>query len=219
MLPLSQTAIAKRLPAKLFACDFPPEPPPEPTPQPQPDIDCQSYTAEVRPHADHPLSAQLLWGAPCLLCCRTLLRQGSSPCVAEVTTAAVSSGLAGPTPCHPAGHMQRQAGLRMVHQRGSAQCLLHRWVAVWAWLRGERLCIQARHDWSQRTGAACQLHGFTGRCLHSCGLRLAPRQPLEGAALQTAATLPFLHLPAEAEAKRLPAAVFRCKFPSLAAEQ
>ncbi|KAI7841305.1 hypothetical protein COHA_004924 [Chlorella ohadii] len=41
-----ETAIAKRLPSKLFACDFPPVPPPEPTPQPQPDVDCQTYTTE-----------------------------------------------------------------------------------------------------------------------------------------------------------------------------
>lgn len=43
-----QTAIAKRLPTKLFACDFPPVPPPEPAPEPQPDVDCQSYHDEVR---------------------------------------------------------------------------------------------------------------------------------------------------------------------------
>lgn len=41
-----ETAIAKRLPTKLFACDFPPVPPPEPAPEPQPDVDCQSYHDE-----------------------------------------------------------------------------------------------------------------------------------------------------------------------------
>lgn len=43
-----QTAIAKRLPAKLFACDFPPAPPPEEPEQAQPDVDCQSLD-EVGP--------------------------------------------------------------------------------------------------------------------------------------------------------------------------
>lgn len=109
-----------------------------------------------------------------------------------------------------------------MHQRGSAQCLLYRWVAAWAWLRGERLCVLARHGWSQRTGAACQLHVPTAWLHVPLSAQLwaaAGTPPSPWSSVQHAAALPLLHLAAEAEAKRLPAAVFRCKFPSLAAEQ